>query len=156
MDMFSLHPYPANSSIPPTASHPHSTTIGIADYDKLVGLLKAAFGAPLPIVYGEYGINTLIPRNERSLYTGHRAATIDPVSARVQAADYIEAIRLAACQPLVRMLLFFHVTDESRLSGLQSGLFYAGNTPKVSLTPVAAWAKAAESGAVRCPAPPQI
>ena len=152
MDVFSLHPYPANSSIPPSVTHPHSTTLGIADYARLVALLKDAFGAPLPIVYGEYGINTQIPVDDRVLYSGRRPPTIDPVSARRQAAYYIEAIRLAACQPLVRMLLFFHVTDEARLSGLQSGLFYPNNTPKASLTPVAAEARAAETGSFACPA----
>ena len=43
MDMFSIHPYPENSSIPPTFEHPQSTSIGLADYDKLVALLGAAF-----------------------------------------------------------------------------------------------------------------
>ena len=43
-DLFSIHPYPANSSIPPTARDPHSTSIGIADYPKLVWLLTRAFG----------------------------------------------------------------------------------------------------------------
>jgi len=150
MDMFSLHPYPANSSIPPTATHPDSTTIGIGDYDKLVRLLSGAFGAPLPIVYGEYGINTLIPPGKRDLYTGRRPPTIDPVSAARQAADYVEAVRLAACQPLVRMLLFFHVTDEARLTGLQSGLFYPNETPKPSLAAVAAAARAANAGKLSC------
>jgi hypothetical protein len=151
MDLFSIHPYPPDSSVPPTVAHPHSTTIGIADYGKLVALLTHAFGRPPPIVYGEYGINTLIPPRERRLYSGKRPATIDPVSAWRQAADYIEAMRLAACQPLVRMLLFFHVTDESRLSGLQSGLFYANNTPKPSLEPVSVWANAVEQGTAGCP-----
>jgi len=151
MDMFSLHPYPANSSVPPTVPHPHSTTIGIADYDRLVALLASAFGAPLPIVYGEYGVDTTIPPAERRLYSGHRAPTIDPVSARTQAADYIEAIRLAGCQPLVRMLLFFHVTDESRLTGLQTGVYYPNNRPKPSLASVAFWARAAESRKLTCP-----
>jgi hypothetical protein len=150
MDMFSLHPYPPNSSVPPSVGHPGSTTIGIADYDKLVALLRGAFGAPLPIVYGEYGINTLIPPPERHLYTGRRAPTIDPVSAATQGADYVEAIRLAACQPLVRMLLFFHVTDEASLTGLQSGLYYPNNRPKPSLAEVARWARDAASGAIRC------
>jgi hypothetical protein len=150
MDMFSLHPYPANSSIPPSAIHPDSTTIGIGDYARLVMLLGDAFGAPLPIVYGEYGINTLIPPGKRGLYTGRRPPTIDPVSAARQAADYVEAVRLAACQPLVRMLLFFHVTDEARLTGLQSGLFYPNDTPKPSLATVAAAARAANAGKLSC------
>jgi hypothetical protein len=151
MDMFSLHPYPANSSIPPSVSHPDSTTIGIADYGKLVALLTAAFGAPLPIDYGEYGINTFIPPGDRHLYTGRRAKGLDPVSAATQAADYVEAIRLAACQPLVRMLLFFHVADETSLTGLQSGLYYANGAPKPSLSTVAAVARAAASRGVSCP-----
>ena len=68
LDMFSIHPYPANSSVLPTAAHPHSTAIGIADYDRLVALLKDAFGHPVPIVYGEYGVETRDPaRSGRSL-----------------------------------------------------------------------------------------
>jgi hypothetical protein len=150
MDLFSLHPYPADSSIPPTIVHRHSTTIGIADYPRLVSLLRGAFGAPPPIIYGEYGINTVIPPDKRHFYEGHRPRSIDPVSAATQAEYYVEAIRLAACQPLVRMLLFFHVTDEPLLSGLQSGVFYANNTPKRSLATVARWARRAESRQISC------
>ena len=150
LDLFSIHPYPANSSIPPTVPDPHSTAIGIADYPRLVRLLKAAFRTAPPIVYGEYGIQTQIPRAELSLYSGVRPASIRPVSELRQADDYVEAIGLAACQPLVRMLIFFHVTDESQLTGLQTGLFYPNDTPKASLDRVAASAEAAESGQVRC------
>jgi hypothetical protein len=150
LDLFSIHPYPSNSSIPPTVPDPHSTAIGIADYPKLVRLLQSAFGAAPPIVYGEYGIQTEIPRAEQSLYSGVRARSIRSVTALRQAVDYVEAIDLAACQPLVRMLIFFHVTDESRLTGLQTGLFYPDNSPKRSLGPVAASAQEAERGQVRC------
>lgn len=67
-----------------------------------------------------------------------------------QAADYVAAMRLAACQPLVRMLIFFHVTDESAFTGLQTGLFYPNGSPKSSLWSVAASAQAAENGQVEC------
>ncbi len=150
LDLFSIHPYPANSSIPPTVPHPHSTAIGIADYPRLVRLLTAAFRTAPPIVYGEYGIQTQIPRAELSLYSGVRPASIRPVSELRQADDYVAAIALAACQPLVRMLIFFHVTDESQLTGLQTGLFYPDDKPKASLGRVAASAEAAETGQVRC------
>jgi hypothetical protein len=150
LDLFSIHPYPANSSIPPTVADPHSTAIGIADYPRLVTLLRAAFGRPPPIVYGEYGIQTRIPRSELDLYSGVRPASIRPVSELRQGEDYVEAIQLAACQPLVRMLIFFHVTDESAFTGLQTGLFYPNGTPKLSLARVAATARAAENGQVRC------
>ena len=149
-DLFSIHPYPANSSIPPTVADPHSTAIGIADYTKLVRLLTGAFGKPPPIVYGEYGIQTQIPRTELDLYSGVRAPSIKPVSERRQADDYVEAIHLAACQPLVKMLIFFHVTDESAFTGLQTGLYYPNGQPKESLGRVAASARVAENGQVPC------
>ena len=149
-DLFSIHPYPPNSSVPPTATDPHSTSIGIADYPKLVRLLTRAFGTPPPIVYGEYGIQTQIPRSELNLYSGVRPPTIRPVSEERQAEDYVTAIDLASCQPLVRMLVFFHVTDETALTGLQTGLFYPNGKPKQSLGRVAAAAETAERGQVKC------
>lgn len=150
MDLFSLHPYPENSSVPPTFAHPNSTSIGIADYDKLVGLLGNAFGHPLPIVYGEYGVDTRIPAAQARLYTGDEPRSSKPVAEETQAADYRTAIALAACQPLVRMLIFFHVTDESQLPALQTGLFYPNDRPKRSLDAVASSAEAAEAGQVKC------
>ena len=36
MDMFSIHVYGESPKIPPSFRHPHTTSIGIADYDKLV------------------------------------------------------------------------------------------------------------------------
>jgi len=150
LDMFSIHPYPANSSIPPVIPDPHSTAIGIADYPKLVALLRGAFGRSPPIVYGEYGIETRIPRTELGLYSGAQPRPVKPVAEWAQAFDYVEAIRLAACQPLVRMLIFFHVTDESSFTGLQTGLFYPNDTPKRSLGAVSTSARAAESGQVKC------
>jgi hypothetical protein len=143
MDMFSIHPYPENSEIPPTFAHPRSTTIGIADYRKLVRLLGAAFdgtaqaGSRLPIVYGEYGVQTQVPRREQSAYTGYEQPAVKAVSPATQARDYVEAIRLAACQPTVRMLLFFHVFDEFRLQRLQTGLYWADGRPKPSARAVA-------------------
>jgi hypothetical protein len=149
-DLFSIHPYPPNSSVPPTATDPRSTSVGIADYPKLVRLLTAAFGTPPPIVYGEYGIQTQIPRSELDLYSGVRPASIRPVSEKQQADDYVEAIHLASCQPLVRMLVFFHVTDESQLTGLQTGLFYPNGKPKKSFARVQSAALGAEKGQVHC------
>src|SRR5205823_9748802 len=43
MDAFDIHPYEDNSSVPPNATHPNTTTIALADYDKLVALLGQAF-----------------------------------------------------------------------------------------------------------------
>jgi hypothetical protein len=140
MDMLSLHPYGESPRVPPSLAHPHSTSIGIADYAKLRSLLGRAFGGTaqtgrnLPIVYGEYGVETTIPAAKTHLYTGHEPVrTVDEAT---QARYYVDAIRAAVCQPTVRMLLFFHVTDEARLEGLQSGVRYADDSPKSSLAPV--------------------
>jgi hypothetical protein len=141
MDAFSIHPYGESSRIPPTLTHPHTTSIGIADYRKLVGLLGRAFdgtgqhGRTLPIVYGEYGVETTIPPSKAHLYTGHEV--VPTVDDQTQTADYTTAIRLAACQPTVELLLLFHVEDEPRLEGLQSGVRYADGSPKSSEPAVA-------------------
>jgi hypothetical protein len=140
MDALSIHPYGESPRIPPTLAHPHVKSIGIADYHKLLDLLATAFdgtaqaGRDLPIVYGEYGVETTIPQEKLALYTGRDV--VPTVDEPTQARFYVEAIRLAACQPTVRMLLLFHVVDEPRLEALQSGLRYADGSPKTSLAPV--------------------
>ena len=79
MDMFAIHPYLIPSRLPPTFAHPRTTTLGIADYPRLVRLLTRAFrgtaqrGETLPIVYDEFGYQSQIPAAKRRLYT-HLAA----------------------------------------------------------------------------------
>jgi hypothetical protein len=159
MDTLSIHPYGETSRTPPTFRHPKATSISIADYDKLVKLLRQAFrgtaqpGAKLPIVYAEYGVQTQIPPDKLSAYTNLGTPTAaDAVSEALQGAYYKQAIRLAYCQPTVKGLLFFHVTDEADLDRWQSGLYYADDTPKSDLPLVQQNAAAAEAGLLpRCP-----
>lgn len=147
MDALSLHVYGESSRVPPTRAHPRTTTIGIADYDKLVSILGAAFdgtaqrGSTLPIVYGEYGVETQIPPSKAALYTGHEVVPV--VDEQTQARYYVDAIHAAERQPNVRMLFLFHVVDESSLEGLQSGVRYADGTPKSSEPAVRAAIEAA-------------
>jgi hypothetical protein len=142
MDALSIHPYGENGRIPPTLQHPQTTSIGIADYTKLVNLLGRAFGGTeqpgrtLPIVYGEYGVETAIPARKAALYSG--TEVVPTVDESTQSFDYTTAIALAACQPTVELLLLFHLEDETRLEGLQSGVRYADGTSKSSERPVAA------------------
>jgi hypothetical protein len=140
LDAFSIHVYGESSAIPPSFAHPKTTSIGIADYGKLEALLHEAFdgtaqdAAKLPVDYGEYGVETTVPADRTSAYTGHEVVkTVDDAT---QAQYYAKAISLAACQPNVRTLLLFHVLDEPQLQGLQSGLYYADGTPKASLPQV--------------------
>ena len=74
MDVFAIHPYLERSSLPPDTEHPEGTAIGIADYDKLVGLLGEAFdgtaqpGSELPVAYTEFGVQTEIPEDAQAQY----------------------------------------------------------------------------------------
>ena len=138
MDGFAFHPYEDNSSIAPAdGTHPNSTTIALADYDKLVALLGQAFGNyTLPIWYDEFGVESQIPPAKQSLYTNTEPATTKPVPEATQAAYYRQAVQLAFCQPNVRGLFLFHAFDERDLTGWQSGVYYADDTPKSSLDAV--------------------
>jgi len=158
MDMLAIHPYGESSKTPPTALHPRSTSISIADYTKLVQLLKQAFrgtaqrGASLPILYAEYGVQTQVPADKLGAYTNLAVPTaFDAVSESKQGTYYKRAIQLAYCQPTVVGLLFFHVSDEPDLDRWQSGLFYADDTPKTDLGLVKEAAQAAETGTLTCP-----
>ena len=139
MDAFAHHPYLDNSKTPPEFAHPRSTTISLADYDKLVELLGEAFdgtaqeGSDLPILYTEFGVQTIIPLEKRSAYTNLGSpAAADAVPESTQAEYYRRAYELACDQPTVEGLYIFHVWDEPDLLGWQSGLYYADQTPKSS------------------------
>jgi hypothetical protein len=139
MDAFAHHPYLERSDVPPDFEHPRSTTISLADYDKLVDLLGEAFddtaqrGSDLPILYTEFGVQTIIPPSKRSAYTNlNSPAAKDAVSEETQARYYRQAVELACSQSTVEGLYIFHVWDEPDLLGWQSGVYYADHTPKTS------------------------
>jgi hypothetical protein len=142
MDGFSFHPYPDNSSQSPDTRHPNITTIGLADYDKLVRLLGQAFdstsqlGTALPILYDEFGIESQIPKGKLKLYTGNEPTTTKPVTEATQATFYQRGLQLAFCQPNVVGVLLFHSQDEAARVSWQSGVYYADGTPKSSLRAV--------------------
>ncbi len=150
MDAFAFHPYMEYSRTPPTFRHPRSTTIGIADYGKLVKLLGKAFdgtaqrGSTLPIVYDEFGVQSTIPSSKRRVYRNLRApAGRDTVAESVQASYYRQALTIAYCAPNVVGMLIFHVSDEADLDRWQSGIYYADDTPKSSRNVVRTSAEAA-------------
>ena len=157
MDAFDLHAYEDNSSLPPSLQHPKTTTIAIADYTKLTGLLAgfdgtAQAGSTLPIVYGEFGVQTQIPSDKASLYTGSKPATSKPVDEATQARYYHDALALAFCQPNVKAFFVFHAFDEPPLSAWQSGVYYADGTPKTSLPVVKQAIRDVTGGVIaRCP-----
>ncbi|HEU5362078.1 MAG TPA: hypothetical protein VFU56_01995 [Gaiellaceae bacterium] len=153
MDMFAIHPYLIPSRLPPTFQHPRTTTIGVADYAKLVRLLTGAFrgtaqrGETLPIVYDEFGYQSEIPKALRFAYRNLGAKVArDAIPEARQAAYYSQAFALAACQPTVAGMLIFHVVDERDARAWQSGVYYANGRPKTSLAAVRRAALAAQAG----------
>jgi hypothetical protein len=138
MDWFAFHPYEETSSVPPTATH-NTTTVAIADYAKLVGLLGTAFdgtaqlGSKIPIVYDEFGVESQIPAGKAAHYKGVEPATTKPVSEATQGLYYRQAMQIAFCQPTVVGFFLFHAFDEDDLDRWQSGLYYADFTPKADL-----------------------
>ncbi|TML45316.1 MAG: hypothetical protein E6G20_12555 [Actinobacteria bacterium] len=158
MDALSIHVYEDTSSLPPTFAHPLSTSIAIADYDKLVGILRDAFdgtaqaGSTLPILYGEYGVETQIPSAKASLYTGTEPTTTKPATEATQASYYQQALALAFCQPNVEGIMILHTIDENALDRWQSGIFYADGSPKSSLPLVRAALNRTAGGSIaHCP-----
>jgi hypothetical protein len=158
MDALAIHVYADNSSIAPTVAHPLNTSIGVADYDKLVGLLAAAFdgtaqpGSRLPILYGEYGVETQIPDSKAGLYTGTEPATTKPVSEETQASYYQQALALSFCQPTVVGMLLFLSRDERARATWQSGIHYIDGTPKTSKPRVTRALDRTTGGSIaRCP-----
>lgn len=138
MDALAIHVYGDNSSVAPTVAHPLNTSIGVADYDKLVRLLGEAFdgteqpGSTLPILYGEYGTETQIPESKAGLYTGTEPTTTRPVTEETQASYYQQALALSFCQPNVVGMLLFLSRDERARAAWQSGVHYVDGTPKTS------------------------
>jgi hypothetical protein len=159
MDGLALHPYEDHSSVPPIEGiHPGTTTIALADYGKLVSLLGQAFdgtaqaGSTLPIYFDEFGVESQIPTAKQQLYTGSEVAVTEPVDEATQAAYYKQAVQLAFCDPNVRGFFLFHAIDETSMPAWQSGVYYADDAPKSSLTPVRLALDQARRGVIaQCP-----
>ena len=152
MDLFAIHPYLERSSIPPTRRH-IGTSIGFADYDKLVGLLGEAFdgtaqpGSKVPIAYTEFGVQSEIPESAQAPYTNLQSPLgRDAVDEATQAEYYRQALELAVCQPTVVGVVIFHLIDEADLNRWQSGPYYADGKPKSSLPAIRDAAEKARHG----------
>ena len=70
----------------------------------------------------------------------------DAVDEATQARYYRQALELAACQPTVIALFFFHLIDEPDLDRWQSGPYYVDTKPKSSLPAIREAAEKARKG----------
>lgn len=157
MDGLAFHPYADTSGQSPETPHPRSTTIGLADYDRLIQTLATSFdgtaqvGTTLPLLYDEFGVESRIPAGKIRAYTGAEPTTTRPVDEITQGQYYGRALQLAFCQPNVTGILLFHSQDEATLASWQSGVYYADGTPKSSLYAVRdALARARGGSIARC------
>ena len=153
IDTVGFHPYAAAADERPWRKHVQSKTIGEGDWNKLAYNLWLAFNgtaqpAPGTIWYLEAGFQTALDPGKEAWYTGtENVATLpdwaggEPESppptetspAPDQGTQVLDAIRLAYCQPNVAAFFNFLLMDEPRLSGWQSGAYWADLTAKDSL-----------------------
>ena len=151
VDAFGHNPYPLRFGEHPGARHA-ADFIGEGDYARLVATLRTGFSGTaqrsFAIWYLEDGFQARIPVQLRHHYHGRE--TVAVVAAEVQAEQVASAIRLAACQPLVRAYFNFELVDESRLAGWQSGLIWRGGEEKPAASAFAAAARHVAAGTVGC------
>lgn len=156
MDGFDMHWY--SQDAPDTK---HSNSISLGDYDQLESLLSCFGTGPMPILWGEGGYETQIPKQESDRYKGPapRKYVVDP---ETQAAWYAQAVQMVACQPNAVGLFIFHMVDDPQLDQWQSGLYYANakrnlqaaggykDLPKQSLSAVEQAVQSAQDGQTQC------
>ena len=86
----------------------------------------AQVGSGLPILYDEYGIESVVNPEKAALYSGTEPVTTRPVEEAAQAVAYAQALRMAYCQSNVAGVLLFHSSDETALAGLAVGRVLVG------------------------------
>jgi hypothetical protein len=173
-DTFGFHPYGESSTEPVWKRHDASSTIGLADWDKLMQALWDAFqgtsqpipGEGVPIWYLEIGFQTSIDPSKAGKYRGsENTETVSPIGyggpARTagagvpdQATQLGEAIRMAYCQPYVEAVFNFLLRDEIDLDGWQSAPIWVDWTPKGSYAALQQTIRQVRSGAIACGAVP--
>jgi len=146
MDEFAFHPYPArNSDAPdvgyvwPNAGLPNLDRIKQALWDAFHGTAqptvaepRKTFARPLKLDLDEVGWQVAIQPALVGLYFGAETPNLVPVSEQTQADYYREVITSVECDPAVRMLSFFHLSDELDLGRWQSGLIRADGSKRPS------------------------
>jgi hypothetical protein len=174
LDTVGHNPYPVTNAERPWIRHPGSTAISEGDYDKLIAVLKEAFGGtrqPLPgqrgvsIWYMEQGFQTTVDPAKGGFYRGRETGRqlLPPFFVRAaagagarlasdQATQLSDAVQLAYCQPAVGAFFNFELADETNLAGWQSGVLWSDMTPKPSYVAFRSAVRRVASGRVDCSA----
>jgi hypothetical protein len=144
MDELAFHPYPSSSRdsiatgyVWPNAGVANLDRIKQAVWDAFHGTAQMTFAEPgktfaRPLTFDldEVGWQVAILPALASLYFGaENGPTADEAT---QAQIYSDLIKQMACDPSVRLLSFFHLTDELDLKTWQSGLLRADGSHRPS------------------------
>jgi hypothetical protein len=139
MDELAFHPYPARNNDAPAVGY-NWPNAGLPDLARLKQALWDAFRgtaqptpaetgktsvAPLNLDLDEVGWQVQIRPELATFYFGAESPGLIPIDEQTQADYYRETIEVAACDPSVRLLSFFHLSDEPNLGRWQSGLLRA-------------------------------
>ena len=148
MDFFAFHSYPRFDRDPltrgyawPNAGITNLDRIKPAVWDAFHGTAQPTFAEaddpvdvprppPLRFALDEVGWQVAIPRSSRRAYRGRES--VRPTGESQQARIYSQIVDIAACDPAVDSLFFFHLIDEHDLDRFQSGLVRADWTKRPS------------------------
>ena len=156
-DTFAHHAYGSQPGERPWRSH-GTTQISQGDHQKLMSILRNAFGGTGQAVpgecrpggcvwiwYAEFGYQTEPDEAKRALYSGEEnfipipdfvGGEPDAPPTATNAPDHwtqiVDGIRLAYCQPYVQGVFNFKLVDHAHLDGWQSGFLWADWTEKDS------------------------
>jgi hypothetical protein len=146
MDELAFHPYPQPQQGPPSVRYAWPTA-GLANLDRIKQAVWDAFNGTAQPTFAETGKAATKPLRFdldevgwqvaplpalAAMYTGVETAGTRLISEQDQATYYGQTITLAECDPTVRMLSFFHLTDETDLDRWQSGLERADGSHRPS------------------------
>ncbi len=175
-DTVAHHVYGFTASERPWRKHIGSTILSQGDWNKLMHNLWLAFNGTaqaipgaggVDILYMEGGSQTAIDAGKEAAYTDAENVAVIPdfdggnpdppappetSAAPDQYTQVLDSIRLASCQPFVRAYFNFLLFDEPRLTGWQSGAFWADLTPKDSVPGFEQAISEASSATVDCSA----
>lgn len=161
-DEFDMHPYPPIQDTDPFSKPFQWPQAGAANLDRIKQAIWDAFhGTGQPTVTEQPGGQTanttrsgkfaepqslpidLDEVGEQTTVTGREGAYTDPpesivpIDEATQAANHVQLMEIAACDPAVKALLFFPLIDETDIhNGFQSGNLYADLTHKQSYAAV--------------------
>jgi hypothetical protein len=171
MDALAFHPYPRFDRDPLTRGYAWPNA-GITNLDRIKQAVWDAFHdtgqptfaeagepvdedgpEPLRFTLDEVGWQVRIPARSRRAYTGRES--VRPTDEGRQAQIYRQIVDIAACDPAIESLLFFHLIDERDLDRFQSGLVRADWTHRPSyFTVKSRIAQLTTEDGVQCPGRP--